>query len=217
LSEVAALIADMVRAGVDPELIGRTAAALARRNVDEQAERRRAADRERKARLRNSAESADTPAPDKETPPAPPKEINPFPHSPPSGAHTPAKPTPRTELEAVLDASRAEAVIDHRNRIRKPLTAHAAHLLAGKFARCPDPNAAADAMIANGWQGFEPGWLDRPSARAGPTIIPIKDTAANAARRRIEALQNEQHRETSAADDHQSAAGSVPLLAGRTG
>lgn len=52
MTEVAKLIADMVRAGVDPELIGRAAAALAEREpvriVDEQAERRRAIDRLRK-------------------------------------------------------------------------------------------------------------------------------------------------------------------------
>ena len=51
MSDVAALIADLVRAGVDPDLVGRTAAALASREpvkvVDEQAERKRAADRER--------------------------------------------------------------------------------------------------------------------------------------------------------------------------
>lgn len=52
MSDVAALIADMVRAGVDPELIGRTAAALSAREpvkiVDDQAERRREIDRLRK-------------------------------------------------------------------------------------------------------------------------------------------------------------------------
>lgn len=51
MTEVAKLIADMVRAGVDPDLIGRAAAALAEREpvrvVDEQAERKRTADRER--------------------------------------------------------------------------------------------------------------------------------------------------------------------------
>lgn len=80
MTEVAKLIADMVRAGVDPELIGRAAAALAEREpvrvIDEQAERRRAADRERK-RLRNSAETADlveVVSPKKETSPTPPKE-----------------------------------------------------------------------------------------------------------------------------------------------
>jgi hypothetical protein len=47
---VAALIADLVRAGTDPELVGRVAQAIADRDPvlvkDEAAERRRAADRE---------------------------------------------------------------------------------------------------------------------------------------------------------------------------
>lgn len=80
MTDIAALIADMVKAGVDPDIIGRTAAALADREpmrvIDEQAERRRAADRERK-RLRNSAESAEIQhevSPKKETSPTPPKE-----------------------------------------------------------------------------------------------------------------------------------------------
>lgn len=74
------LIADMVRAGVDPELIGRTAAAIAQRDpvkiTDEQAERRRAADRERKRsfRLRNSAESAESAEQKKGLPHTPSKE-----------------------------------------------------------------------------------------------------------------------------------------------
>jgi hypothetical protein len=75
----------------------------------------------------------------------------------------------KDELLAVLDEARAEAVIEHRKRIRKPLTAHAARLLAGKFRQCADPNAAADAMIVNGWQGFEPSWLDgRERSPKGP-------------------------------------------------
>jgi hypothetical protein len=74
--------------------------------------------------------------------------------------------TPRGELETVLDTERAGAVIDHRKRIGKPLTAHAAKLLADKLARCPDPNFAADEMISNGWQGFKPEWLEN---RASPS------------------------------------------------
>ena len=65
MNDIAALIADMVKAGVDPELIGRTAAALAEREpvvlpakVDEVAERKRAADRER-TRARNAECSPD--------------------------------------------------------------------------------------------------------------------------------------------------------------
>lgn len=80
--------------------------------------------------------------------------------------------TPRDELEIVLDAERAQAVIDHRQRIRKPLTAHAAKLLAGKFAKVADPNAAADAMVANGWQGFEPQWLENRGAIHQPSTAP---------------------------------------------
>lgn len=96
MSDVADLIADMVRAGVDPDLIGRAAAAIADRQpaavVDEQAERRRAKDRDRK-RLRNSAESADSeplssPEGFSPTPPFP-KPHQSIPPSPPKGGSSP--------------------------------------------------------------------------------------------------------------------------------
>jgi hypothetical protein len=84
MSRVAALIQDMIAAGVSAELIGRTAALLAEREAvvvpDEQAERRREKDRIRK-RLRNSADSAEfqNSAPQiKETSPRPPKENYPL-------------------------------------------------------------------------------------------------------------------------------------------
>lgn len=78
------------------------------------------------------------------------------------------KDTPRAALMAILDETHAAAVVEHRQRIRKPLTAYAAAKLADKFAQCPDPNAAADKMIGNGWQGFEPEWMNRPDARGSP-------------------------------------------------
>jgi len=83
MSGVAALIADMVRQGVDPDLIGRTAAAFAERAADAQADRRRAKDRERKALkaaeiLRNSAESAES-AEQQRKSPEPSKKISPIP------------------------------------------------------------------------------------------------------------------------------------------
>lgn len=71
---------------------------------------------------------------------------------------TPPVPTPEAVLAEVLDAERASAVVDHRRKLRKPLTVHAAKLLAGKFARAADPNAAAETMIVNGWQGYEVEW-----------------------------------------------------------
>ena len=79
----------------------------------------------------------------------------------------PEKPSVKSELMKVLDEDHAQAVVDHRNRLRKPLTPHAAKLLAGKFGACSEPNVAADAMVSNGWQGFEPEWLDNRGAQRG--------------------------------------------------
>lgn len=82
MSDVAGIIADMVRSGVDPELIGRAAAAFAQnvqiiQNVqDPVADRRRAYDRERKAAKKLSTgippESAETTG-IKEVPQTPPE------------------------------------------------------------------------------------------------------------------------------------------------
>ena len=95
------------------------------------------------------------------------------------------KDTPRAALEAVLDGTRAAAVLEHRQRLRKPLTVHAAKLLAGKFAACPDPNAAADKMIGNGWQGFEPEWMSKPDARGSPVSKPLSASEILKARRQV--------------------------------
>lgn len=79
------------------------------------------------------------------------------------------KNTPRDELAAVLDADRADAVLEHRQKLRKPLTPRAAHLLAKKLAAAPDANAAADLMVEKGWLSFELAWAEKPTPRAsGP-------------------------------------------------
>lgn len=166
---VSAAIRRMLDAGltIDQALIAAEAMETAfARPVDEQAERRRAADRERK-RLRKSAETAELAeqvSPKKETSPTPPKEKTTPSQSEPNGSSK----TPRQALECVLDSKRAGDVIDHRQRIRKPLTVRAAQLLASEFAKCPDPNAGADAMVLNGWQGFDPKWMDRQQPRGSP-------------------------------------------------
>lgn len=85
-----------------------------------------------------------------------------------SRADIPREKTPREELEVVLDLGRSQAVVDHRSRLRKPLTPHAARLLAARFAAWSDPNEGADAMIANGWQGFDPAWMANRSRGQGP-------------------------------------------------
>ena len=99
------------------------------------------------------------------------------------------KTSPRDQLARVLDAERAEAVVEHRSRLRKPLTAHGAKVLAGKFARCPDPNLAADEMIANGWIGFRPDWLANrtstgpPNGNGKPTMFDVYHAAKAEAQR----------------------------------
>ena len=78
----------------------------------------------------------------------------------------------RKALEAVLTPDTAAAVVAHRQKLRKPLSVRAAELLAGKFAKCPGgADAAANTMIVNGWQGFEPEWLERHQA-LGPRLSP---------------------------------------------
>lgn len=62
------------------------------------------------------------------------------------------------ELRVILDAEIARAVVDHRTKIKKPLTPRAATLLANQFAKSADPNAAADTMIERGWHSFNPEW-----------------------------------------------------------
>ncbi|WP_065791979.1 MULTISPECIES: hypothetical protein [unclassified Ensifer] len=78
------------------------------------------------------------------------------------------------ELMTVLDRDHAQAVIDHRVAMRRRLTPHAAKLLARRFALMPNPNAAADAMIGNGWQGFEPEWLENRKGGRAPPRLPDK-------------------------------------------
>ncbi len=123
--------------------------------------KRRAAAQQRHSKSNADAHQVESTSTYTRVPPSP------APSSLRSDVSAPVRPTPRSELETVLDGTRAAAVLDHRRLIRKPLTAHAAKLLAGKFGQCQDPNAAADAMISNGWQGFEPEWLEH-QARGSP-------------------------------------------------
>ncbi len=70
------------------------------------------------------------------------------------------KVTPKGELQKVLDEERAKAVVEHRAKIKKPLTVHAAKLLAKRLGETPDPNLSADTMIERGWLGFKPEWIE---------------------------------------------------------
>ena len=96
------------------------------------------------------------------------------------------KPTPRAELQTILNEETADAVLEHRQRLRKPLTAFAAKQLAGQFAKCADPNAAAAEMIEAGWQGFKPEWLEnRRNSGQGPPPKPNIGQQINNRQKRI--------------------------------
>jgi hypothetical protein len=68
-------------------------------------------------------------------------------------------------FEGVLFNDRATAVVEHRLLLGKPLTLHAALLLARSFSGAADPNAAADEMIERGWLSWELEW-SRNSAKS---------------------------------------------------
>jgi hypothetical protein len=68
--------------------------------------------------------------------------------------------TPRDFLLDCLSPESADAVLEHRRALRRPLTGRAAQLLAKGFLSTADPNAAADMMIERGWQGFKPEWFE---------------------------------------------------------
>lgn len=78
------------------------------------------------------------------------------------------KKTPVSILKTVLDDERAEAVVEHRRRLKAPLGNHAAKLLAGKLAEFPDPNEAADILIGRGWKSIDVGWDLGPRGHGPP-------------------------------------------------
>lgn len=177
MSDVAALIADLVRAGVDPDLIGRTAAALASREpvkvVDEQAERRRAADRERK-RLRNSADSADAVSPKKEIPHTPLEKTTPSTVSEPVGSSTKTRANDLAEFRsecADLDDERLAALIKHRRAKNGQITGHAARLFRRDADACGLSLAeAVDTCVSRNWITVKPEYLSgrKQTATAPP-------------------------------------------------
>lgn len=78
--------------------------------------------------------------------------------------------TPKAILQTVLDEKRASEVVEHRKKLRKPMTNYAAQRLAEELKKAPDPNAAADLMILKGWQGFEVGWLKNGKDPPGKVV-----------------------------------------------
>lgn len=76
---------------------------------------------------------------------------------------SPPKATPRSHLLSILDDEHAGAILEHRQKLRKPLTERAAKLLAKSLSEFPDPNVAADRMIEKGWSSIDAKWEPRGS------------------------------------------------------
>ncbi len=121
-----------------------------------------------------------------------------------------ASATPRSELERVLDSDHAGWVIDHRQRLRKPLTVRAANQLAGKLEKCPEPNVAADLMVERGWLSVDPSWLTNGhQARGSP---PLRGLAAVTERfkQRLSDDYDSGRKNDNGAEPH----GGLPVIAG---
>lgn len=174
--KLSAILAPMLAAKADHTLIEQVILAYEAQQSDA-LERRRKADAERQARKRSrdvtvrhsdrALTGGDARVEDKTlTTDIEPQEVK---------NSAPASPSPRQHLETVLDAERAEAVLQHRKSIKAPLTQRSAKLLAKELGKCADPNAAADMMMLRGWRGFEASWLTSPP-RAGPNVAKINPT-----------------------------------------
>jgi len=74
------------------------------------------------------------------------------------------KKSPASILSPLLGIEVAAAVIEHRQRLRKPMTTRAAELMLREFGKCSDPVAGAELMIERGWQGFKAEWFDNQTA-----------------------------------------------------
>lgn len=93
--------------------------------------------------------------------------------------------TARQELELVLDKEHAKAILDHRDRLKAGLTPYAAKQLADRLRKFPDPNAAADEMIARGWKSIKHDWN---AARGSPQRQ--RSTVLETADRLIEEIES---------------------------
>ena len=98
------------------------------------------------------------------------------------------KKTPKAALTPVLGEDLASAVVEHRQRLRKPLTVRAAEMLARQFEQYHDPPAGATMMLARGWQGFEPQWMEGDQ-RTGRKADDRSDRKTEMARRLDERSQ----------------------------
>ncbi len=119
------------------------------------------------------------------------------------------KKSPASVLSPLLGNELAAEVVEHRQRLRKPMTVKAAELLLREFEKCTEPIAGAEMMIARGWQGFNAQWMENDVAKQrtnGRDELTNLMRIADDTDRRSEAGQE--------VDDGAGLQPDVPLLAG---
>lgn len=69
-------------------------------------------------------------------------------------------------LGAALSRETCDDLIEHRKKLRKPMTVGAAKGLVREFTAYGDAEAAAREMMVRGWRGFRAEWMKSKSQRA---------------------------------------------------
>lgn len=80
--------------------------------------------------------------------------------------------SPKAALMEVLSAETADAIVEHRARLKAPLTVRAAKALAKQLAKWHDPEEAAATMLVRAWKGFEPEWMPKQPERKA-SVFPM--------------------------------------------
>ncbi|MDR3449542.1 MAG: hypothetical protein P4M15_07335 [Alphaproteobacteria bacterium] len=75
-------------------------------------------------------------------------------------------------LGECLEQQTAADLVAHRKAKKSALTPGSARALVKSFVAFGNPEAAAQAMLAQGWTGFKPEWMQGNSQRAGPPSRP---------------------------------------------
>lgn len=168
---IAALIRRMAELGTPAEAIAIAVEAIEAEQAKDAARRAKRAEQKASERAakrdvarlsRDCRATVCDPSPEVSLPPAPPSLPDPPTKKTPKGVQ---KGSPSEILGRVLRPEVAAAVIDHRRKLRKPLTDLAAERLASQFAKMADPNDAAGMMVERGWQAFDPEWApSKPQA-----------------------------------------------------
>lgn len=179
MSVIAAALKHMLAANMPHEAILAAVEDMERGlQTDEQAERRRAADRDRQRarRLRISAESADIHDSPRESVTRVEDKTSNLDIEPQKKEQKDAPVRDVSEFKAEfadLDTERLNALIKHRRSKHGQITGHAARLFRDAAASCKvSISEAVDICIDRNWITLKPDWLNKPNGRSPPSQAP---------------------------------------------